>query len=352
MFDAIVIGGGFCGCEVALAMRRAGIRRVAVVEREAGLMRRASFVNQARVHNGYHYPRSLSTAKRCRSNFVRFCAEYRFAIHGGTRMLYAIARDSRVDPTQFERFCRAIGASYRPLGRNRSRYFDVALILEAYWVEEVTFDADALARNVAGRAGISVYLNARAEVTGMHPDCVHVRIGGDVLEAGQVINCTYASLDSVGIAISTPIKRELTEIALIEPPRQLQGLGVTVMDGPYFSSMPFPALGCHSLTHVRYTPHAAWNDALPAEVGFRAANAAFMLRDGARHVPSLANATYLRSIFEIKAVLAVSEESDARPILVERSETSPRVVSILGAKIDNIFDVIEHLETIDWGMGA
>jgi len=150
-FDAIVIGGGFCGCEVALAMRRAGIRRVAVVEQEAGLMRRASFVNQARVHNGYHYPRSLSTAIRCRSNFVRFCREYSFAIHVGMRMLYGIARDSRVDPTQFERFCRAIGASYRPLGQRRSHYFDAALILEAYWVEEVAFDADALARNVADR---------------------------------------------------------------------------------------------------------------------------------------------------------------------------------------------------------
>jgi hypothetical protein len=95
-------------------------------------MRRASFVNQAGVYNGYHYPCALSTAARCRSNFECFCREYRFAMHAGMRMLYAIARDSRVDPVQFERFCRAIRAACRLLDRNCRRYFDDALVLEAY----------------------------------------------------------------------------------------------------------------------------------------------------------------------------------------------------------------------------
>ena len=32
---------------------------------DADLMQRASYANQARVHNGYHYPRSLLTALGC-----------------------------------------------------------------------------------------------------------------------------------------------------------------------------------------------------------------------------------------------------------------------------------------------
>jgi acetolactate synthase regulatory subunit len=73
-----------------------------------------------------------------------------------------------------------------------------------------------------------------------------------------------------------------------------------------------------------------------------------MLRDSARYVPSLSGAQVVRSIFEVKAVLVRTEASDARPILIERSEESPRVLSILGAKIDNIYDVREFLANQDW----
>ena len=51
--DAVVIGGGFYGgCLAAFLAER--FRRVLLVEKEPDLLTRASFVNQARVHNGYH----------------------------------------------------------------------------------------------------------------------------------------------------------------------------------------------------------------------------------------------------------------------------------------------------------
>lgn len=59
---------------------------------------------------------------------------------------------------------------------------------------------------------------------------------------------------------AVPLKHGLTELALVEVPDRHRGLGVTVMDGPCFSLMPFPARGLHTLSHVRYTPHAHWYD--------------------------------------------------------------------------------------------
>ena len=67
--DAVVVGGGFFGCKIAIELRRRGFSHVVLCERESALMRRASYANQARVHNGYHYPRSLVTAERSRRNF-------------------------------------------------------------------------------------------------------------------------------------------------------------------------------------------------------------------------------------------------------------------------------------------
>jgi len=43
----------------------------------------------------------------------------------------------------------------------------------------------------------------------------------------------------------------------------LSDVGVTMMDGPFFSLMPFGQTGYHSLTAVNYTPHKTCVFALP-----------------------------------------------------------------------------------------
>jgi glycine/D-amino acid oxidase-like deaminating enzyme len=50
--------------------------RVVVLEEGDCLLRRASYNNQARAHNGYHYPRNSRTAHRSRVNFPRFVTEF------------------------------------------------------------------------------------------------------------------------------------------------------------------------------------------------------------------------------------------------------------------------------------
>jgi len=78
-----------------------------------------------------------------------------------------------------------------------------------------------------------------------------------------VLNCTYSGINQINKASNlqiVPLKHELTEMALIEMPEELTRSSFTVMDGPFFSIMPFPARGLHSLSHVRYTPHCYWQD--------------------------------------------------------------------------------------------
>lgn len=45
--------------------------RILIIEKDCDLMQRASYGNQAKVHNGYHYPRSILTARRSRVNFSK-----------------------------------------------------------------------------------------------------------------------------------------------------------------------------------------------------------------------------------------------------------------------------------------
>jgi glycine/D-amino acid oxidase-like deaminating enzyme len=78
-YGTAVIGGGFYGCFIAAFLSEAG-QTVVVLEKEDSLLKRASYSNQARVHNGYHYPRNLVTAARSRANFPRFVNEFRSCI--------------------------------------------------------------------------------------------------------------------------------------------------------------------------------------------------------------------------------------------------------------------------------
>ena len=121
--DAIVIGGGFYGCETALELRRLGFSKVIVAERENDILRRASFVNQARVHNGYHYPRARATALRSRRNFERFIGDYADEVVHGMEKYYAIARGSRVSADQFAAFCQTIGAASQAASHEIERLF-------------------------------------------------------------------------------------------------------------------------------------------------------------------------------------------------------------------------------------
>lgn len=109
--DAVIIGGGFYGAAIAIYRRSVAWKRIALVEREPALLTRASYNNRARVHNGYHYPRSFTTAYRSRINLPRFVRDWPAAVHQDFTKLYAIARrNSKVTAKQFERFCREIGA--------------------------------------------------------------------------------------------------------------------------------------------------------------------------------------------------------------------------------------------------
>jgi hypothetical protein len=159
-------------------------------------------------------------------------------------------------------------------------------------------------------------------------------------------------LDDSGASI-IPAKHELTELALVEPPPELAGAAVTVMDGPFFSLMPYPSRGLFTLSHVRYTPHANWYDrpgepltdvALPPLGAGRPSRFTHMVRDAERYLSVMRGCRYADSIWEVKTVMPRSEQDDSRPILLQRSAEFPACLTVLGAKIDSVYDVEDALQ--------
>ncbi|MBT5050279.1 MAG: D amino acid oxidase (DAO) family protein [Rhodospirillaceae bacterium] len=298
-------------------------------------------------------------------NFLRFAHDYRDCIADDFKALYCIgAQNSLVTKHQFEKFCNQIGAAYQPAGEPLQKLFNLDLIDAVYEVTEYAFDARALAGIVSREmeaACVDILLGVTVEDVKTEEDGLLLSLaqGNDRLElqSTRVFNCTYAGLNFVAPGMPAGrarLKYEIAEIALITPPEQLAGLGVTVMDGPFFSCMPFPAKGCHSLTHVRYTPHFAWQDAEagavhPYDVLNNSAPCSrhrYMIADATRYLPLLKDAHYEQSLFEIKAILLSNEVDDGRPILFQQHGDMAEMYSILGGKIDNIFDVKEAMRNV------
>ena len=363
-YDAIIVGGGFFGCSIALHLRlKHGLERVAVIEREPQLMLRASLINQARIHQGHHYPRDFVTANRSRASFPRFAHRHRRAVFDAYDALYAVAsRNSLVSAKQFVGMMRSIGASCEPASRRHVSLFDPAKIEAVYRVEEFAFDAVILAeemRDDLDAAGVDVLLST--EVTHLKQDgqAWGVALSGsgrpaEELTADRIFECTYGRTGGLPGAppARAKIKFELCEVCLVEPPKLLGGVGITIMDGPFFSCMPFPSAGLHSLTHVRWTPRQSWisspgDGCDPYAVLARhdkTSNFVAMRADAARLVPVMADAVHARSLFEVKAVLVANEDNDGRPILIEGSPAKGGVMKVLGGKMDNVYDVLVRID--------
>ena len=143
-YDKIILGAGLYGLYAAQKCGAAG-QRVLVLERDPAPFMRATYINQARVHMGYHYPRSYSTAIKSAHYFERFCNDYGFCLHTEFDQVYATsAHFSWTNAAEFRRFCAAAGIRCDDVAPER--YFNPGLCDGAFLTTEYTYDAQILKR--------------------------------------------------------------------------------------------------------------------------------------------------------------------------------------------------------------
>ena len=367
-YDALIIGGGFYGAVIANHLvEELGLKRVILIDKEDNLMLRASSNNQARVHLGTHYPRDLKTAISSRSNQPKFLEKFASSVYSDFTHLYALARhSSKVRGTQFVRFCESAEIELKAVDQSQWALFDRNRVEEVFVVQEPVFNSDELSKLIA----MQINKNHIEVLLGTTAGQIHRSRDGDIIttcndnqgskieiSSRYVFNCTYSDIASFHgdlAGLKTNLKYELAEVALFVPPTELQDFGVTVMDGNFFSFLPFPRKQLYSLTHVKFTPRLSWGGELPQKAGFSNLDPSLgtrsdydlMIRDAQKYVPSLKNAKYIESFYETKVLLVINEEDDGRPILFEEDSNVRNFYYVLGSKLDNVFDVLEKITCV------
>jgi hypothetical protein len=160
-----------------------------------------------------------------------------------------------------------------------------------------------------------------------------------------------------------PLKYELCEIILTNVSEGLRGVGLTVMDGEYFSLMPYGLSGFHSLTSVGFTPHRVSHDVTPRfvcqERNARCDDVAldncsfcpeaptsswpFVSAMTRRYLGDRHDVRFGESLYAVKTVLKTSEVDDARPTMIIQHSAKPWLTSVLSGKIATIYDLDEAL---------
>lgn len=370
VFDYAVIGGGLFGCYAALYLYRRGLR-VCLIEKEKQLLRKASLVNQARLHGGYHYPRSVATARMSDENKARFTAEHRPFINFDFKHYYAIDRyGSFTDPQQFERFCEYVRLPCRRV--NKHPLFRFQRMEALYETTEYSFDpvliGDYYRRQIQkAEDRLSLYRHCHvisAAAVGQGWELQLSQNDGQPyrsVQAQAVINATYTAGNAVNQLFGSPsiqLMHEISEIALLSSP-PLQSVGLTVMDGPFASLMPYGCSGLLSLSSVAYTHHKiSYEDkprfdcqekrpdcrpGLPADCNYcpvrPRSNFTKMEHQIRQYLTDGIPLHYYRSLFTIKSKLKASHIDDSRPTEISILRENPRFYCIFAGKINSIYEI-------------
>lgn len=371
IWDKIIIGAGLYGLYAAKTCGDRG-ERVLVLEWEESPFQRATFINQARVHMGYHYPRSYATAIKSAHYFNRFVKDYEFCIHREFDQIYATSDSfSWTNREQFTQFCQAADIPCEELVPEK--YFNKGLCDGAYRTREYTYDAGILGHyfvdELKRKINVEMKYGVRIQAIEKQGDSFAVILeNGETFETGFLLNATYGSTNQIlNLAGIEPfkIKYELCEIILCKPEKQLLDVGITVMDGPFFSVMPFGKTGYHSLTAVAFTPHMSSFDSLPRFKCQEKSNGycspkqlgncndclvrpqsawPYMSTMAEKYLKADYSFSYAGSLFSMKPILKASEVDDSRPTVVRKASENPTFVSVLSGKINTVYDLDEVLK--------
>lgn len=370
-YDKIIIGAGLYGLYSALFCGRKG-HNVLVLECDSAPFMRATYINQARVHQGYHYPRSISTAMKSAGYFERFNKDYAFCINREFDQIYATSSEySWTDGKQFKSFCEAADIPCEEL--HAESFFKKGMCDGVFLTREYTYDANILKDYMLEKLlelgdRVNIKYGVIIQAIEKTSNSYLIKTDNGEYESGFVLNATYAGtnqiLEMAGFE-KFGIKYELCEIILCDVNDKLKNVGFTVMDGPFFSIMPFGKTGFHSLTSVTFTPHTTSYDGVPTfdcqknSSGhcstFHLGNCNDCPAKPESAFPYMANLArkymldnyefnYRSSLFSMKPILMSSEIDDSRPTVIRTYSENPTFVSVLSGKINTVYDLDEVLD--------
>jgi len=338
-----IVGGGLFGCMAAIRLSKAG-HRVDLLERDSGLLQGASKNNHNRIHLGYHYLRSIQTARDSIQGLASFTETFRDALRTELPNYYAIAAEhSKTCPERFEEFCQIVRIRYRK-EFPPAQLLDPNRLAASYCVPEPVFDyfyVRTAVLRMLSESTANVHLRTPLTSVTAEADGFQVKTPEFSRHYDILINATYCDLNRINAMVGAAQRTYRYEDCVIPVFKyDYAPFGLTVMDGDFCSVMPrgFRA-GEFLLYHVKHSVLQAklatenYPEMLPWD------NDALLFRESSYYMPFLANCTSFERYRSIR--ITWENDDDARRSIVY--DDVPNYWSILSGKVTTCVDVADEL---------
>lgn len=349
-----VIGAGIFGCTAALKLQELG--DVTIFEKYASIMQCASGINQYRLHQGYHYPRSIETAKSSKKGLESFKEEYGFCLdYHWNEHYYAIASHGSLrTPGQYVNFLNnaEVSLSYRMV-HDYDWIENISLLLK---VPEHSFNRRVLEEYIAKKIFLSNKVQLKVNTTFTHKD---------VSEFDVVINATYANLNGIlPEEDRVDYQFELCEKPIVQLPNNWARRSIVILDGPFLCLDPYPLRSVdlfdmnyatwHVMGHVEHAIHhrsIGHFPEIPEEYkpllnrmtsSKEWSNIKKFKKSAEYFFPSI-KLDYIGSMYTVRTVLPNHDHDDARPSYITKH--SDKLYSIFSGKIGTCVDIANELVT-------
>lgn len=250
-----IVGAGFYGCYISRAIHKewGDDASVDVFERESRPMRRAATNNQARLHLGFHYPRSPETVRQTVEGYHDFKKEFAQCVDFPSQNIYAVHREGLVGFDCYLKAMDAFSLPYQICGEEVRRYFrDPSEVEGAIRVDEGVIDLRKLDAMILASMRTDIRCSTRVESIDSEAGTL---VANGSLEGPYdfIINTTYVD-PNLGLSVSNhfDLKYEIAAMIEMEAPFG-QDVALTIMDGPFVSLYPC-GQALATLSSVVHTP--------------------------------------------------------------------------------------------------
>lgn len=317
----VIIGGGWYGCHLGLSLSGYG-HQIELHETADQLFAGASGGNPARLHKGFHYPRSRLTRAACLEHEEAFMRAYGHLTRHVPVNIYAVAaQDSLVD----------FGTYREVLER------EVALIpFNPFEVGLRHCEGAVLTgeRHIVIKEARAYFTEKLRHLTVFNSDLASGGLDLASRRADLVIDCTFCAHDAEGVD-----RYEPCVVGLLKGPTDW---AVTIMDGPFPSIYPWDEeQGLNSISSASLTPlskccrtHAEAVEVLQAEHQNLVARVSAMQEQMRQFWPASADRFQFAGL---RTSIRAMPRSGADARLVDVVTVSDKVLRVRAGKIDAVF---------------
>jgi len=356
--NIVVIGCGIFGAEIALKASNMGLS-VKVFEANDDILLGASMNNQNRLHLGFHYPRDIETGIQSIRGFDLFRNKYKECIQSNFLNTYFISNNnSLTDIDEYLVFCKKLGIPFKYINSR-----DLPIKLEGaergISCKEVVYDCEILrdiVKENIKKNDIDISLKSRVEEICKSDDFFTLKASSkEEVEADVVINATYGASNYLTeqLGILVPERQyEYTAVPIIE--LDIDKIGITIMDGPFFTILPFGKTNKFLLYHVNLSVidsevntklNLEWLSKKISPLSKLDKEEYFntMIDQCKNFIPALKNSKLIDFLEGPRMVLPRRDDTDARPSLITNTDD---YIEIFSSKIDHSIWVADEVAKI------